>query len=94
MAEQLDLNPEDTPFEFPSRFPIKVMGEVDAGIEALVQSTLMEKLADTQDIEIKTRLSSGEKYISVTATFMASSREELDEIYHVLSKHEKVKWMV
>ena len=43
MAEQLDLNPEDTPFEFPSRFPIKVMGEVDAGIEALVQSTLMEQ---------------------------------------------------
>lgn len=94
MNEQLDMNPEESPFEFPSRFPIKVMGEVDTGVEDLVKATLDAELEDKTDIEIENRLSSGGKYISVTATFNANSKAELDRIYQILSKHEKVKYMV
>ena len=37
-----------------------------------------------------TRLSSGGKYLAVTVTFVAESREQLDALYRELSAHPRV----
>ena len=38
----------------------------------------------------RTRLSSGGKYLAVTVTFVAESREQLDALYRELSAHPRV----
>jgi putative lipoic acid-binding regulatory protein len=45
---------------------------------------------ETETDAISRRESSGGKYISVTATITASSREQLDSIYYELTAHEQI----
>ena len=40
---------------------------------------------------VETRTSSGGKYLGVTITVTATSREQLDELYRTLSTHPMVK---
>lgn len=77
--------------EYPSQFPIKVMGErVDGFVEAVTMVALhFDPGFDTATIEL--RESSGGKYLGVTITVTATSREQLDELYRTLSTHPMVK---
>lgn len=77
--------------EYPSRFPIKVMGErVDGFVNAVTTVALhFDPGFDASTIEL--RESSGGKYLGVTITVMATSREQLDELYRTLSTHPMVK---
>ena len=77
--------------EYPSRFPIKVMGaNVDGFVHALVTvARNFDPAFDAASVEL--RPSSGKKYLGVTLTVMATSREQLDELYRTLSTHPMVK---
>lgn len=77
--------------EYPSRFPIKVMGErVEGFVEAVSMVALhFDPGFDTATIEL--RESSGGKYLGVTITVTATSRDQLDELYRTLSTHPMVK---
>ena len=77
--------------KFPCRFPIKVMGDVDAALEELVRETLEQHLNDLETLEFKSKVSGAGNYISITATFTAENQEQLDRIYTILSQHERVK---
>lgn len=81
-------------FEFPCVFPIKVMGEKTADLKNIVLTILKAHLEKTyiSEIIIEERESSGGKYLSVTAKFTASSKEQLDNIYKAISNHEAVKF--
>jgi putative lipoic acid-binding regulatory protein len=76
---------------YPSRFPIKVMGErVDGFVHAITAIALhFDPGFDAATVEL--RESSGGKYLGVTITVMATSREQLDELYRTLSTHPMVK---
>ena len=77
--------------EYPSSFPIKVMGErVDGFVAALTHiARQFDPGFDASTIEL--RESSGGKYLGVTLTITATSREQLDELYRTLSSHPMVK---
>ena len=77
--------------EYPSQFPIKVMGaRVDGFVHAV--TTVAKHFDPTFDpTTIELRESSGGKYLGVTITVMATSREQLDELYRTLSTHPMVK---
>ncbi len=77
--------------EYPSRFPIKVMGErVDGFVQAVTMvAAHFDPGFDATTVEL--RESSGGKYLGVTITVMATSREQLDELYRTLSTHPMVK---
>lgn len=81
-------------FEFPCVFPIKVMGERDAGLEELVHSTLSEHVNKPETIIINMRESAQGNFVSVTAKFEADSKEQLDKIYEALSANESVKMVL
>ncbi|WP_397411088.1 YbeD family protein [Polaromonas sp.] len=88
--------PPETPrqeslIEYPSLFPIKVMGEkVDGLVHAIsVIAREFDPVFDATTIEL--RESKGGKYLGVTITIMATSREQLDELYRTLSTHPMVK---
>jgi putative lipoic acid-binding regulatory protein len=78
--------------EYPSRFPIKVMG---ANVNGFVHA--ISHIAEQFDRDfdpasaLELRESSGGKYLGVTITITATSREQLDEIYRTLTSHPMVK---
>ena len=83
--------PERSLIEYPSRFPIKVMGaNVDGFVTAVVSITRrFDEGVDAATVEL--RPSKGGKYLGVTVTINATSREQLDELYRTLSSHPMVK---
>lgn len=76
--------------QFPCEFPIKVMGLATDDFELFVVSTVRRYCADLKENAVKTRSSSGGKYLAVTVTFTAHSRAQLDALYSALSGHERV----
>ncbi|QNN57506.1 DUF493 family protein [Diaphorobacter ruginosibacter] len=77
--------------EYPSKFPIKVMGDdVEGFVHAVTQ--VAERFDPTFDAAtIELRKSSGGKYLGVTITVLATSREQLDDLYRALTSHPMVK---
>ena len=82
---------KDSLIDYPSLFPIKVMGvKVDGLVHAITQiAHQFDPAFDASTIEL--RESSGGKYLGVTITVMATSREQLDELYRTLSTHPMVR---
>ena len=76
---------------YPSAFPIKVMGtQVEGFTEAIVSiARQFDPAFDAGAIE--SRPSKGGKYLGLTLTITATSREQLDELYRTLSTHPMVK---
>ena len=83
--------PDKSLIEYPSAFPIKVMGaRVDGFVHAVTEiAKHFDPDFDAATIEL--RESSGGKYLGVTITVTATSREQLDELYRTLSTHPMVK---
>ena len=86
-----DIPPERSLIEYPSAFPIKVMGAHVAGFtEAIVAvARQFDPAFDASTVEL--RPSKGGNYLGVTITIKATSREQLDELYRTLSTHPMVK---
>lgn len=83
--------PSESLIEYPSLFPIKVMGvKVDGLVHAI--TTIAHRFDPQFDASlIELRESKGGKYLGVTITVTATSREQLDELYRTLSTHPMVK---
>lgn len=77
--------------EYPSLFPIKVMGlHVEGFVDAVVAvATRFDPGFDRAGVEL--RPSRAGKYLGITITITATSREQLDELYRTLSTHPMVK---
>ncbi len=86
-----DIPPEQSLIEYPSQFPIKVMGaHVEGFVEAITHVALQfDPGFDAATIE--QRPSKGGNYLGLTITITATSREQLDEIYRTLTTHPMVK---
>ena len=76
--------------EFPCRFPLKTIGKNSADFESVVVEIVRRHVPELKDEEISRRMSKDGKYLSVTTTFTAESREQLDGLYYELSSHEYV----
>jgi putative lipoic acid-binding regulatory protein len=86
-----DIPPEQSLIEYPSQFPIKVMGaQVDGFVDAIAHvARQFDPGFDASTIE--QRPSKGGNYLGLTITITATSREQLDEIYRTLTTHPMVK---
>lgn len=76
--------------EFPCQFPIKAMGKNSAEFEALVVALVRKHAPDLGEAAVISRNSKEGKYLSVTITVHATSREQLDNIYRELTACEQV----
>ena len=85
------MTDETSLIEYPSAFPIKVMGaRVEVFVEAIVK--VAQQFDPTFDATtVETRPSKGGNYLGITITITATSREQLDELYRTLSSHPMVK---
>mgnify|MGYP001000126966 CR=1 FL=1 len=82
---------KDSLIEYPSRFPIKVMGaNVNGFVHAITElAQRFDPSFDASTIEL--RDSRAGNYLGVTITITATSREQLDDLYRALSSHPMVK---
>jgi len=86
-----DIPPEQSLIDYPSAFPIKVMGlQVDGFVDAVV-AVARQFDPDLDPSTIERRPSSSGKYLGLTITVNATSREQLDALYRTLSAHPMVK---
>ena len=77
--------------EYPSEFPIKVMGPlVDGFVEAIVTVARRHDPA-LDESRIELRPSRAGNYLGITITVTATSRAQLDALYAELSSHPMVK---
>jgi putative lipoic acid-binding regulatory protein len=82
---------KDSLIEYPSRFPIKVMGvKSEHLVHEITQiAHRFDPCFDAGTIEL--RPSSSGKYLGVTVTVTATSREQLDDLYRAFTSHPLVK---
>ena len=82
---------DDSLIQYPSRFPIKVMGaHVEGFVEAI--AFVVQRFDPGFDpLTIEQRPSKAGNYLGLTITITATSREQLDELYRTLTTHPMVK---
>ena len=79
------MSEEETLLEFPCQFPIKAMGKNSPDFDSTVVAIVRKHVGDVYEGAVKTRLSKGDKYLSVTVTIEATSKRQLDAIYQGLT---------
>ena len=91
LAAPAPTDRRDSLIDFPSLFPIKVMGlDVDGYVNAVTEiAKQFDPTFDASTVEL--RPSSGGKYLGVTITVTATSREQLDDLYRTLTSNPLVK---
>lgn len=75
----------DDLLQFPCAFPIKVMGRDEETFRSLTRSIVERHAGPLEAADIAQRMSSGGKFLALTYTIEARSREQLDAIYQDLT---------
>ncbi len=86
--------PEQSLIEYPCSFPLKVFGEARPDFVQAVAKVVLAHAPDFDSASIETRNSSNAKYLSLTCTIRATSREQLDNLYRDLTSHPLVKMVL
>jgi uncharacterized protein len=71
--------------EFPSDFPIKVMGRHDSDLRALTQTIIERHSGPLPESSVRTRTSADGNFLALTYLVRATNREQLDAIYRELT---------
>jgi len=85
---------EESLLSFPCEFPIKVMGVNSDRFENEVFMIANQHIPNLGEAAIKSRPSSSAKYLSVTVTFTAQSRDQIDKLYLAFNKLADVKMVL
>ena len=88
---QPTLGAEETLIEFPTNFPIKVMGETHDDFTAEITKVIQAHWSEFDTHLIEIRGSSNGKYLSLTCLVYVTSKPQLDDIYRSLTAHPMVK---
>jgi len=84
-------DPETPPLlAFPCEFPIKIMGLTQKGFAQAVIEVVARHAPDFDPATVEMRPSREGKYLSLTCTIRAVSREQLDALYQDLCDHPMV----
>ena len=80
-----------TLIEFPTDFPLKIMGLAAPDFAQQVVDVVLRHAPDFDPASIEMRPSTGAKYLSLTCTVRATSQTQLDALYRDLTAHHMVK---
>jgi putative lipoic acid-binding regulatory protein len=84
-------SPADTLIDYPSDFPIKVMGATRDDFAAAIIEVVLAHDPTFHEGRMEIRPSAKGNYTGLTVTVLATSREQLDNLYRALSGHPMVK---
>ncbi len=88
------MTEKTTLLEFPTRFPIKIMGESHEDFAQTIVAIVIKHAPDYDAATIEMRPSSAGRYIGLTCTITATSQAQLDALYRELSAHQSVKMVL
>jgi len=80
----------ETLLEFPCAFPMKIVGRTEDGFAQTVLEVVLRHAPDFDSGSMEMRASREGRYLSLTCTVNATSREQLDALYRELSGHPMV----
>ena len=83
--------PAESLIEYPSDFPIKVMGKMHDDFAQTIVEVVVLHDPTFHAGKMEMRPSAKGTYLSHTVTVRAISREQLDNLYRALSSHPMVK---
>jgi hypothetical protein len=81
---------QHTLIEYPCDFPIKIMGKTQNGFAQAVVAVVQSHVPGFDAATLEMRSSRQGRYLSLTCTVRASSREQLDNLYRELCDHPMV----
>ena len=87
MAESPD---SETLLIFPTKFPIKMMGRDNDAFRETARQLVEQFTGPLDDSVLQSSLSSNGTFVSLTFTIIATSQEQLDDIYRAASAHQDV----
>lgn len=90
----MSQSPEESLIEYPSDFPIKVVGIMEDGFAQAIVELLVTHDPEFHAGKMEMRPSSKGNYLSLTVTIRATSRAQLDQIYRALSSHHMVRFVL
>jgi uncharacterized protein len=76
---------------FPCEYPVKVIGKDENNFFNFVTELIGRHVPDLTPDSFTTHSSSGGKYLSVSVTFIAQSRVQVDALYKELGEHKRIK---
>jgi putative lipoic acid-binding regulatory protein len=85
-----DTPREDTLFEFPCDFPIKIMGQANDEFRSLALGIVTRHFGTLAPENIEERTSTNGRYLSFTCTVRAESKAQLDAAYRELTSCRQV----
>ena len=84
------MTTESSLIEYPCDFPIKIMGRTEPGFAQTIVELVKRHAPELDSRNVEMRLSKKNRYLSITCTIRATSREQLDELYRELCDHPAV----
>ena len=81
---------DESVMEFPCSFPIKLMGRETDEFRQTARELVEKHTGPLDDKAIHSALSRNGRFVSVTITVIAESREQLDNIYRDATAHDDV----
>ena len=84
-------NPRESLIDYPSDFPIKIMGVMQDQFAQTMVEVVQKHDPEFHAGKMEMRPSSKGNYLALTVTVRATSREQLDKLYRELSSHAMVK---
>ncbi len=94
LEQKYDPNLIDQLYDFPCPYVIKVILTYEDGFEELVREVFSHHTTEADQVTYDLRPSSGGKYASVTAKFIAQSRQQIEAIYSELKQSPRVKFLL
>lgn len=81
---------EESLLEFPSDFPIKMIGRDTPEFRSLARALVEKHAGAIPDSALQAAVSRNARFVSITATIRATSQKQLDDIYYELTAHKDV----
>ncbi|MGB5722148.1 MAG: DUF493 domain-containing protein [Woeseiaceae bacterium] len=81
---------EESALQFPCEFPIKMMGRDTTEFRLLARKLVENHVGAIADESVQAAVSRNARFVSVTVTITATSRQQLDDIYRDASSHDDV----
>jgi putative lipoic acid-binding regulatory protein len=81
---------ESSLLEYPCDFPIKILGNTQAGFAQAVLDIIQRHAPEFDGASMGMKTSKRGRYLSVTCVIRATSRDQLDALYRELCDHPMV----
>ena len=91
VAEDEAALERETLIDFPSEFPIKIMGPATDAFIAEIKQAVAGVLGELPESAWSRRESGKGNFVSLQVTFTATSRQQIDDVYRAVTAHPDVK---